>query len=146
MIVNKVGDIFSTDMPIIAHGTNCRGVCGGLAGVLFEKYPDARDAYLEFIARGKQKLGRIFLFSDKNGKIIADLFIQDLPGPNADIVAVRTCIRRLRRAAESGNLGVAIPRIGSGIGGLEWSDVSEVIHGEWGDSPIPLEIWSLPGN
>lgn len=145
MIVNKVGDIFTTNAPIIAHGTNLHGECGGLAGVLFKKFPDAHNAYMEFLQNGKAALGRIYMFWDKdNDKVIADLFIQDLPGPHADMKALQTCVRRLRRAAESGNLNVALPRLGSGIGGLQWEDVEKVLHAELDESFITAEIWSLP--
>ena len=39
--------------------------------------------------------------------------------------------------------GLALPRIGAGLGGLRWADVRAVLEEEL--APLPyVELWSLP--
>ncbi len=39
--------------------------------------------------------------------------------------------------------GLALPRIGAGLGGLRWADVRAVLDEEL--TPLPyVELWSLP--
>jgi hypothetical protein len=45
--------------------------------------------------------------------------------------------------AEAERLGVreiGLPRIGAGLGGLDWDDVLEVLYAVGGDTPIDLKI------
>jgi O-acetyl-ADP-ribose deacetylase (regulator of RNase III) len=39
--------------------------------------------------------------------------------------------------------GLALPRIGAGLGGLRWADVRAILEEEL--APLPyVELWSLP--
>jgi hypothetical protein len=52
-------------------------------------------------------------------------------------------VRRRRATAQLSMAGLALPRIGPGLGGPRWADVRAVLDQEL--APLPyVELWSLP--
>lgn len=145
-ISEKVGDIFTSEAPVLAHGCNLEGgEVGGIAKVVFDKFPAARDSYDAALERGS-RLGDVdFAVVGDDGEIIANMFTQGLSGPHADIDAIASCLHLLHISLPYLGDRAAIPRIGAGIGGLEWDDVYDVIVSEFEeDENVEIEIWTLP--
>jgi O-acetyl-ADP-ribose deacetylase (regulator of RNase III) len=135
MIIIKQ-DITTVKGPaLIAHGVNCQKAMGsGVARALFEKWPGVRTQYIQ---HGSQQLGDVQFVVPEGGEyVIANCFTQVSYGrdPNmryanpASILC--TLLRTALFARQCLNLDrVHIPRIGCGLGGLDWSqDVEPLIH------------------
>ena len=116
-------DLFDTgEFDIIIHGCNLQqNMGGGIAYQIAQRYPEAVDADLMY-SRG---LGgyTVAIINDK--QIIVNAYTQVLPGRDARLFAITKVFRTLRHLIS--NMRVGIPMIGSGIGGLEWSDVELVL-------------------
>lgn len=131
------GDLFQTDCKAIGHGVNRRGLMGaGVARIVREQFPEVYRFYREVCLLKPEEipLGEVLPASDPShpGTVIFNMATQDLPGPNANLRAIMTsAFTTLGIAKSLGIPEVAIPKIGSGIGGLNWEDVEEVLlHAE----------------
>lgn len=113
-------DITTVEGPaIIAHGVNCQRVMGsGVARALYLKWPFVRSAYL---AKGSQKLGDVQYLPVGEGVIVANCFTQQYYGRGgrryASLPSIEVC---LQDVAETFPGTIHIPRIGCGLGGLDW--------------------------
>lgn len=147
-VINKTGDVFTTDATYIGHGVNCKGVMGaGIAKTIREKFPKVYDEYRQVCQNGGLIPGAIFAYPE-NGKMIVNMATQNNPGPDATYDAVFSCLYRFSRTASQpgkikryGNV-IAIPEIGCGIGGLELPIVEmaiEMVEEIFPD--ITYEVW-----
>lgn len=121
------GDLFSVTQGAIGHGVNCRGVMGaGIAKPIKNKYPEMYAEYRELCRTGKLKPGGFFpWFDEESGLWVYNLASQDKPGADARLEWLSEAAgAALDHAASQGFSTVNIPRIGCGIGGLEWEDVA----------------------
>lgn len=131
-IVEETGDLLAlpllddTGRPIaFGHGNNMLGgMVGGIAHTLAQTFPGLREAYADYL-RGTPELGGCHVWtSPVDGRVILNLVTQVSPGPDARLGAIYPAIRAALYACHDHNIGtLALPRIGAGIGGLEWTDV-----------------------
>ena len=125
------GDLFASDIKAIGHGVNRRGLMGaGVAKTVRVLYPEVYKFYREVCLLKPEEfpLGAVLPASDPSqpGDVVFNMATQDLPGPNADLVAIyNSAMSTLAIAKDLGFSEVGIPKIGSGIGGLDWKDVEE---------------------
>lgn len=146
-MIERKGDVFTTDAKYIGHGVNCKGVMGaGIAKTIREKYPLVYNEYrIVCQTNPPPKTGTYFVYPGRD-KLIVNLFTQFNPGPDAAYEWVFLSLLRFSRRASdrierNGNL-VAIPEIGCGIGGLEWPVVKKIIETVEAIVPeIEYEVW-----
>ena len=76
---------------------------------------------------------------------VLNMASQDDPGPNARLDWLSESLdAAFAFAVEEGINGFAIPRIGAGIGGLQWDDVLAEINTVALRYPsVTLEVWTL---
>lgn len=136
------GDICETPLEVIAHGCNMQGVMGaGVAKAIKNRWPEAFEVYvrdLEIIKKydGPSPLKRMLgYFSDchtDDGKTIFNVYTQYYYGPGKQARYIDVFHGMLCVARQSGmwdatgkyiKRDVAIPKIGCGLGGLDWSIV-----------------------
>ena len=111
-----------------AHGCNTKGVIGGLANDVFQKLPDMKEVYKMACLQGTFEGGDIFP-CDFESFWVYNLFTQVEPGASADIGLVRDCLTKMRdHMVENEVKSINLPKIGCGIGGLDWSEVKPVIE------------------
>ncbi len=141
------GDMFNSKATALGHGVNCRGAMGaGVAKIIRARYSTAMFAdYHAACQSGMLLPGGTRMWSgDPRIPLLANIASQNLPGPFAELHLLDSAIRIALAAVESAGLDrLAIPRIGCGIGGLNWAEVHEVLAGAAADSGVVLEVWSL---
>lgn len=160
MVLEIKGDIRDTPIKNIAHGVNCQGVMGsGVARALFEKWPKVREEYLRFHENGKSRGLESKDFLGKNQYIsITKLF--DGVGYNipekqvinmhtqlnfgsgdkqyVDYASIMMCFNDLFDVE-----AVAVPKIGAGLAGGDWSIIKKIMVETTQKKGIDLVIYSL---
>ena len=128
MIRFKSGDILTEDAEALVNTVNCVGIMGRGVALQFKKaFPDNFRSYARACARGEVRPGHMFMFETRqftNPRYIINFptkrhwrggsRIKDIEAGLKDLV---TIIRK------HGIRSIAVPALGSGLGGLEWSDV-----------------------
>lgn len=150
-LIHKTGDMFTTEQEAVIHGVNIDGIMGsGIAKTVRSLYPDVYTAYRDYCREGLLQAGGMFPFygHSPDGKT-ADRWVlnaasQDRPGPSASYEWVQESVREaLSFAHRVGLTGVAICRIGAGIGRLEWPLVLSIIEKLSREFPtLTIEVWS----
>ena len=128
-------DILKVDEGVICHQTNCMGAAGGLAGVLFSKYPTAHKEYkttVQSFLEDWLPLGTVNLVHIKHDLYVCNMYAQYDYGVNSrktEYGTFRMCLRDLITALQWKRLTdcrIYFPYgIGCGLGGGDW----EIIHG-----------------
>lgn len=124
------GNIFNLkDISNYAHGCNCAGAMGkGIALQFKEKFPKMYLEYKKLCKNGLFSLGDVFTYDYGNG-VIFNLGTQVNWKTKADITAIeKALIKVLSYALQNDILSIAMPKIGAGLGGLEWTDVKLIIN------------------
>lgn len=130
MIRYVKGDVTAATQQLIAHGCNCSGGFGsGVAGAIRKKYPAVREAYLKHEPKA---LGTC-QFVDHADRIWVNAFTQQSYGYDgrqyADLTAVGYCLAEIADYMEAnGYKTIAMPKIGCGLGGLKWDQVSILVE------------------
>ena len=132
-------DLFELDLPAIGHGCNCAGsMRGGIARQFRDLFPKMHRKYVRMCASDELVLGGMFVWVTPD-LIVYNLATQRESGPDADLAAISTSVTAaLQDAHERGLDRLGLPRIGAGIGGLDWDDVSAVLRAAAEASPVDL--------
>ena len=109
----------------IGHGCNCEGVMGGLAGHVASHWPALAADYRAACDAGTFTLGSVLPWLDEqSGVWIYNLATQRHAGADAQLDAIDSSVRAAIEHARTHDVPtIYLPRIGAGIGGLDWSDV-----------------------
>ncbi len=128
MIEYRKGDILQADAEALVNTVNCVGVLGrGIALQFKEAFPENFRAYAAACKRGEVRPGRVFVF--ETHRLTPPRFIINFPTKRhwrgkscmEDIEAGLEDL--VRQVARLGIRSVALPPLGSGLGGLEWEQV-----------------------
>ena len=126
----EIGDIFKIKgVTNYAHGCNCAGAMGkGIALQFKEKFPKMYKQYKALCKDGKFNLGDVFEYNYGEGYIF-NLGTQATWRTKADINAIGQSISKmLFLASENRVEKIALPKIGAGLGGLNWDNVKATIN------------------
>lgn len=129
MITYKTGDIFQSNAQVITNTINCVGVMGkGLALAYKKKYPAMFSDYKARCDKGEVNPGQPYLWEDEKTQILnfptkrhwkQDSLLSD----------VEEGLKYLaENYAQMGISSLALPPLGCGLGGLNWSDVKNIIN------------------
>lgn len=127
-IEHRVGDLFTADVPAIAHGCNAKGKMGsGIAVEFRRRWPEMYNEYADLCAQGDLIGGHVFIW--KAEPIVFNLVTQTNPGPNAslDYIRIATEVMVIDAWERFGITSIGLPRIGAGIGGLAWDEVEAAL-------------------
>lgn len=133
MIELTSDDILKSEAEALVNTVNCVGVMGrGIAAQFKNAYPENFNAYAAACRREEVRPGRMFVF--ETGRLMPPRYIINFPTKrhwrgksriediDAGLVALVSEVRS--RAIRS----IAIPPLGSGLGGLEWNEVKPRIE------------------
>jgi len=126
-IINQ--DITTVDVGIVAHGVNCQRVMGsGVALAIRKMWPKAFEQYVY----NDPILGATQFVQIDELLWVANCYTQTsygrAGGPYADLVSVESSLDATFAFAAEKHLPLFMPRIGCGLGGLQWDDVRLVIE------------------
>ena len=127
-------DIFKTDCVAIVNPVNCKGVMGaGLAKIFKEKYPEVFEKYYKACHAEnpdlRLKIGTCLTCVAHDGKIIINFPTKDDWKDKSKMEYIEKGLDALIRHIKKYDLkSVAIPALGSGLGGLNWKDVKVLIN------------------
>ncbi len=128
MIEYKHGDILREEAEALVNTVNCVGVMGrGIALQFKNAFPDNFKAYAAACKKEEVQPGRMFIFETR--KLTNPRYIINFPTKRhwrgqsrmEDIEAGLTALVETIRRYEINS--IAIPPLGSGLGGLDWSEV-----------------------
>jgi O-acetyl-ADP-ribose deacetylase (regulator of RNase III) len=128
MIEFKTGDILADDAEALVNTVNCVGIMGrGVALQFKNAFPSNYDAYEKACERQDVQPGRMFVFENK--KLTNPRYIINFPTKRhwrgkSRIEDIEAGLRSLVTEIKSKCIrSVAIPPLGSGLGGLDWMEV-----------------------
>lgn len=132
-LVNK--DVTTATDCIIPHGVNCQGkMASGVAKAIKDKWP---VVFEDFVKKpvGKGMLGTVSTVwvDDDEGIIVINCYTQEFYGRDgkryADLVAVGQCLKHVFITADKLTKKVCMPKIGCGLGGLDWeTEVKPIVE------------------
>jgi O-acetyl-ADP-ribose deacetylase (regulator of RNase III) len=152
MIKYVQGDLFDVTEGVIAHGVNCQSKFGsGVAKTMLEKYPVVKENYHGLCEHYKLLnfgtgllLGMVQPVKVSDKLTILNCFTQDKYGYDGkqyiDYDAIEQCMNEIKRKYLDKGKIVAMPKIGSGLGGGDWTKIEEIINKVTGDSEILIYV------
>jgi len=150
MLKEVTGDILLTQAEAVAHGVAPNdNFASGLALSLREQWPAMYKDFRHYCQLESPKPGGLWIWSGVGGVRVVNLFTQE-PAPShgakpgrATIENVNHCLKALSKCIETEKLkSVALPRLATGVGGLEWKDVKPLIEKHLGHLPIPVYVYT----
>lgn len=146
MITYKIGDIFKSESQTLVATVNCVGIMGkGLAKEFKQQYPDMFKEYAKACRRGELKKGILFIYDYLDTKILCFPTKDNWKGPSKYEFIEEGLITLRSKYKEWGITSIAIPPLGSGLGGLRWDKVRALIVKHLEDLPINIEIYEPLG-
>jgi O-acetyl-ADP-ribose deacetylase (regulator of RNase III) len=149
MIEYTQGDILQADAEALVNTVNCVGVMGrGIALHFKSAYPANFKAYAAACKRGDVQPGRMFVHDTGQ---LAPRWIINFPTKRhwrakSRIEDIEAGMDALVNEITARGIGsIAIPPLGSGLGGLAWRDVRPVIEARLADLPEVRAIVYEPG-
>lgn len=150
MIRQVSGDILLSKARVIAHGVAPNDDhAQGLAHSLREHAPAMYKDFRHYCKTEHPKAGSIWSWAGADGQQVVSLFTQEAayhPGERpgrATLTHVNHALQALRQFIDREKpASVALPRLATGVGGLEWGDVLPAIQKHLGDAGIPVLIYS----
>lgn len=128
MITFKTGDILNADVEALVNTVNCVGIMGrGIALQFKNNFPRNFAAYEAACARNEVQPGRMFVFETKeltNPKYIINFPTKRHWRGKSRMEDIDSGLKALVSEIRSrGIRSIAIPPLGSGLGGLAWAEV-----------------------
>lgn len=135
MIKEVNGDILFSTAQAVAHGVAPNDhFNSGLALSLREEFPAMYKDFRQYCFKAHPKPGEVWFWRGAGQKVI-NLLTQEPPQNGnghpgkASIVFVNHALRELVKLIEKERLeSIAIPRLATGVGGLDWDEVRPVIY------------------
>jgi O-acetyl-ADP-ribose deacetylase (regulator of RNase III) len=128
MIEFRTGDILTADAEALVNTVNCVGIMGrGVALQFKNAFPANFKAYEAACAREEMRPGKMFVF--QTGTFTNPKFIINFPTKRhwrgkSRIEDINSGLKALVEEIRNRDIhSVAIPPLGSGLGGLNWADV-----------------------
>lgn len=150
MIKEVSGDIMLSKAQAIAHGVAPNDHFeNGLALSLRQDYPSMVKDFRHWCHQVNPKPGGAWVWASAEGKRIVNLLTQEpAKGHNghpgaASVQYVSHALRELKKILqEEGIKSVALPRLATGVGGLDWAEVKPLIYNTLGESNLQVYVYS----
>jgi len=141
MIEFKTGNIFSSTAQTLVNPVNCKGIMGaGLALEMKKRYPKMFTSYKNICNKNLLEPGKLQLWKGEQ-------WILNFPTKNhwKDSSKIEYIELGLDKLIESykakGITSIAFPKLGAGLGGLEWEKVRDLMIKKLNHLDIKIEIY-----
>lgn len=143
-LVELSGNMFKTDLGVVGQGVNTQGLMGAGVAVEFRRrFPLMYEDYRDVCDQGLLVAGGLHHFFEDNTSIY-NIASQRLTGRDATLQRLRAgTVLALEKMDDRKEEGIALPRIGCGIGGLEWDDVRTILGDLADEYDTTVEVWTL---
>ena len=149
MIHEVRGDLLLSRAHVVAHGVGPDDdFRSGLALALRERWPAMYKDFRHACHTTKLEAGDVWTWAGP-GLVIVNLLTQEPPpgghghSGKATVANVNHALRKLRQLVEHEKFpSLALPRLATGVGGLEWSEVKPLIEHHLGDLPCHVYIYT----
>lgn len=138
MIEYKCDDILIEDAEALVNTVNCVGVMGRGIALQFKKaFPENFKSYATACKLSEMQPGRMFVF--ETGQLINPRYIVNFPTKRhwrgkSRMEDIESGLKALKHEIRERNIrSIAIPPLGSGLGGLDWIQVRSRIEKELAD-------------
>ena len=134
------GNILQADAEALVNTVNCVGVMGkGIALQFKNAFPDNFKAYERACRNDEVRLGQMFIVPTNrmvNPKYIINFPTKQHWKGKSDLKDIKVGLEALVHEFQRlGITSIAIPPLGCGNGGLEWSEVAPLIRAAFGNVP-----------
>jgi O-acetyl-ADP-ribose deacetylase (regulator of RNase III) len=150
MIHEERGNLLTADADALVNTVNTVGVAGkGIALQFRQAYPDNFRAYAQAAKRGQVVPGRMFTW--ETGQLGRPRFIINFPTKrhwrgNSRLEDIREGLRCLVQVIKAHEISsIAVPPLGCGNGGLDWTDVRTLIFDALGSLDIDVLLYPPTG-
>lgn len=148
MIYEVEGDIMLSRAQVIAHGVSTGDpMTRGIGRKLNERYPAMVTAFRQWCEETNPEPGEIWSWTSTDKLIIVCMIThegdEDLTRVRRpDKIAVNRVFRRLAKLATDLRFkSIAMPKVASGHGALDWYEVKGMVDSQLGELLIPLFIY-----
>lgn len=150
MIYEVSGDILLSGAKAIAHGIAPHDHFNqGLALALREMWPAMAKDFRHYCHQQNPEPGGAWLWAGADGKIVINLMTQEAPADQnahpgkASTKHVGHALKALRKIIEEESIdSLALPKLATGVGGLDWNEVRPLIDQHLGDLDIPVYLYT----
>lgn len=151
MIENSTGNLLAADAEALVNKVNCVGYMGkGIALQFKQAFPANFKAYEKVCRAHEMRPGQMFIF--ETGSIVNPRYIINFPTKRhwrgnsliedieSGLIALISDVKRL------GIRSIAVPPLGSGLGGLDWNVVRPMIEQSFAELPeVRVFLYSPQG-
>jgi len=142
MIIEKEGNIFTTKAQTIVNTINCVGVMG--AGIAYEfrlRHKAMFERYVELCEAGEISIGKLWIYKDKERKILNFPTKDDWRYPSKEIYLHKGLQKFVDTYKQRGIESIAFPLLGAQKGGLSSEKSLEIMYHYLDKCDIDVEIW-----
>ena len=150
MIHTVEGDILLSKAQVVAHGIAANDpMTQGLARALHEKFPSMHKDFHHWCHQAHPKPGAAWMWGGPQNVRVVNLISQEgghdhgsRPG-KATVKHVSDALKELAKMVpKEGFTSIALPRLATGVGGLDWDEVWPEVEKRLGDLDIPVFVYS----
>ena len=147
MVRALIGDLFESKAFALVNTVNCVGVMGkGVAAEFKKRFPSMYEDYRIRCDRGLVHLGQPYLYRDLSGTVIVNFPTKDHWRSPSRLSDIERGLEYLAEHVEEWGLSsVAMPPLGCGNGGLDWSEVGPLIYRKMNSLAIDVEVYAPYG-
>lgn len=150
MIEITRGDILKADAEALVNTVNCVGVMGrGIAAQFKKKFEENFKAYKKACDAGELRPGSMLVFDYEtfiNPRYVINFPTKDHWRANSKIEDIESGLVALVEEVRSRKIkSIAIPPLGCGLGGLEWSVVGPKIEAAFIDLDVHVFLFEPAG-
>ncbi len=145
MIQEVDTNLFELNVNALAQGCNVVGTMNaGVAREFRTRYPLMYKEYQSYCRSGNFSPGEVHFYMSRGGKPhIINVATQFDTESNAIIEYVEQGLEKIEMHYKDwGIRSLGIPRIGCGLGGLDWKDVSKIVKKIFGTSQLEVLVSS----
>ncbi len=152
MIRHKTGDIFKEETEALVNTVNCVGVMGrGIALQFKKQFPQNFRAYEEACEKKEVVPGKMFVY--KTDSLINPKYVINFPTKRhwraaSRMEDIESGLQDLVEVITKNNIAsIALPSLGSGLGGLVWAEVRARIEHTLSQLPnVTIIVFEPPEN